>query len=402
MQEFISYAVARETVLSNVTGIDSESVALGDALGRTLAESIQSRELIPPFDNSAMDGFVVRSSDVPDADVELPIAGTVAAGDSGDVPLPSGVCMRIMTGAPVPDGADAVIPVEEADVTGDRVRFRVSARERARHIRRAGENVKIGDHVLSSGIRITPPVVGMLATLGFASVAVARRPVVSVTATGDELVDVSEKPGPGRIRDANGPTLAAQIATAGGMVGKQTRVGDHRQRLRQTLESSIAASEVIVVSGGVSMGQFDFVREELEAVGFEPLFWKVRQKPGKPLLFGLIDRIPVFGLPGNPVSASVCFEQYVRPALAVMLGQSESMPRYERAVLDERIAKKPGLHHFVRGRMRYENGLHVVPTGPQGSHISQSLVLADCLIHLPEESENLRRGTEVDIQRLNW
>ena len=401
MQAFISYFEARSIVLEHVPTLGFEKVPLDAALGRTLAQTIESGELIPPFDNSAMDGFVVRSSDVTEPGVELPIVGTIAAGDGAETPLPPGTCMRIMTGAPIPDGADAVIPVEQADVDGTRVRFRIAAENTGKLIRRAGENVKIGDRVLGPGLRITPPIIGILASLGYASVDVARRPVVGVVATGNELVDVSETPGAGQIRDANGPVLAAQIATAGGVVDGPHRVGDHRERLRRTLESR-ASADVLVVSGGVSMGEYDFVREELEEIGFEPFFWKVRQKPGKPILFGMIDRTPVFGLPGNPVSASVCFEQYVRPAMASMLGRSEVSPPREKAVLDEDVSKRAGLHHFVRGRLRYDDVLRVAPTGPQGSHISHSLVLADCLIHLPEDMADPRRGTEVAVERLRW
>jgi molybdopterin molybdotransferase len=401
MREFISYLEARSIVLEHVPTPDIEKVPLDAALGRTLAQAVESGELIPPFDNSAMDGFVVRSSDVRKPGVELPVVGTIAAGDDAEMPLTSGTCMRIMTGAPIPDGADAVIPVEQADVDGNRVRFRIAAENPGKLIRRAGENVKIGDRVLGPGLRITPPIIGILATLGYASVDVARRPVVGVVATGNELVDASETPGPGQIRDANGPVLAAQVATAGGRVDGPDRVGDNRELLRRTLESK-ASADLLVVSGGVSMGEFDFVREELEEIGFEPLFWKVRQKPGKPILFGMIEQTPVFGLPGNPVSASVCFEQYVRPAVATMLGRSEISPPLEKAVLDEDVSKRAGLHHFVRGRLRYADVLRVAPTGPQGSHISHSLVIADCLIHLPEDMADPRLGTQVTVERLRW
>lgn len=404
MQTLIPFSTARSIVLANVSPVESESLNLVDALGRMLAEPIVSREMIPPFDNSAMDGFAVRVRDVARIDEGLPISETIAAGAGSPAALPEGSCARIMTGAPIPDGADAVIPVEAAQVSGDRVRFQVAPRP-GENVRRAGENVRAGDRVLDAGIRITPPVIGMLATLGHAAVRTSRQPKVAVIATGDELVDASDTPGPSQIRDANGPALAAQITVAGGLVDGPYRVGDDRARLRDALARGAAAADALVVSGGVSMGEYDYVREVLEEVGFTAFFWKVRQRPGKPLLFGLIDAVPVFGLPGNPVSASVCFEQYVRPALAAMQGASTVVAPLERAILDDDIRKAAGLHHFVRGRLRTEGDhLHVAPTGPQGSHISQSLVLADCLIHLAENeaSASTSRGAIVDIERLRW
>ena len=400
MQNFIPFTAARDIVLEHVGPIGTEIVALRDALGRILAEPIVSTEMIPPFDNSAMDGFAVRVRDVSDPGRAYQVAETIAAGGGLPAPLSERSCARIMTGAPLPDGADAVIPVEAAEFSEGRVSFRVIPSV-GDNIRRAGENVRRGEQVLDAGVRVTPPVIGMLATLGRATVRASERPKVAVLATGDELVDASETPGPSQIRDANGPTLAAQIAMAGGVVEGPHRVGDDRERLRGAFAEAAATSDMLVISGGVSMGEYDYVRTVLEDVGFSPLFWKVRQRPGKPLLFGLIDGLPVFGLPGNPVSASVCFEQYVRPALAAMQASATPIPQLEPALLDETIRKTAGLHHFVRGRLRVEGDrLHVTSTGPQGSHISQSLVLADCLIHLPEATGDAARGSVVYIERM--
>lgn len=402
MQTFIPFQEARRIVLENIRRLDVETVQFRQALGRVLAEPVISREMIPPFDNSAMDGYAVRSSDVVDPDRELPLAGTIAAGSGRPPALAEGSCAAIMTGAPIPDGADAVIPVEKAVRRDHRVRFSVRANA-GDNVRRAGANVKTGDCVVESGTRVTPPVIGMLATLGMTEVRVYRHPRVAVIATGDEIVDASQTPEPSQIRDSNGPTLAAQIALAGGTVDGPHRVGDDRRRLDDALAAAAAAADVLVVSGGVSMGEYDYVREALESVGLEPIFWKVRQRPGKPLFFGLIGRLPVFGLPGNPVSASVCFEQYVRPALSGMQGLAEPTPYLEKAILDERIDAKGGLHHFIRGRLRYDDDrLHVAPTGPQGSHISVSLVKADCFIHVPEDVECAEKGSVVDVERLGW
>ena len=402
MQTFISFQEARRIVFDHVRLLGAERVPLNEALRRVLAEPVVSREMIPPFDNSAMDGFAVRSRELSDPAESLPIAATIAAGGGLPEPLAPGTCARIMTGAPLPDGADAVIPVELAEVSGGSVRFK-RAPAAGENIRRAGENVRSGERILGAGARITPPIAGMMATLGYGEVEVWTRPRVAVVATGDELVDASETPGPSQIRDSNGPTLTAQIALAGGLGIGALRVGDDRGRLRQALSDAAASADVLVVSGGVSMGEFDFVRAELEAVGFEAKFWKVRQRPGKPLLFGVIGSLPVFGLPGNPVSASVCFEEYVRPALSAMQGMADAVAPLETAVLDEDVASQADLHQFIRGRLRSEGAeLHVAPTGPQGSHISRSLVLADCLIHIPADSDRAAAGTLVQIERLPW
>ena len=402
MQTFIPFLEARRIVLDHVQPLASERISLAETLGRVLAEPIVSREMIPPFDNSAMDGFAVHSSDIADLPGALPIAATIAAGGGLPEPLTRGVCARIMTGAPLPEGADAVVPVELAEVSDERVRFK-RAPSAGENIRRAGENVRAGERILDAGVQITPPIVGMMATLGYGTVEVSLRPRVVVVATGDELVDASETPGPSQIRDSNGPTLLGQVDFAGGLTVGTQRVGDDRGRLREALSDAAKSADVLVVSGGVSMGEFDFVRAELDAVGFEAKFWKVRQRPGKPLLFGLIGSMPVFGLPGNPVSASVCFEEYVRPALSALQGMVDPVPPLESAVLDEDVSTQTDLHHIIRGRLRREGAeLHVAPTGPQGSHISRSLVLAECFIHLPAGRDRAGVGSTVQVERLPW
>ncbi|MDX1530656.1 MAG: molybdopterin molybdotransferase MoeA [Rhodothermales bacterium] len=402
MNELISFEEARRIVLAAAPTSPTERVPLAEALGRTLAEPVVSRDSIPPFDNAQMDGFAVRAADLRSAPTTLEVAGEVAAGQMPTVPVRPGTCVRIMTGAPVPAGADAVAPVEWTEAEGERVRFE-RAPAPGQYVRRAGEDLRPGAEAVAAGEVVTPPVVGIAATLGVPELTVRRVPRVAVVATGDELIEAGEPLGPGQIRNANGPALAAQAVAAGGhplgpFVARDSEAGTQR-----VLVSALDA-DVIVVSGGVSMGERDVVRRVLDTLGWEPAFWKVRQRPGKPLAFGVMGGRPVVGLPGNPVSSAVCFEQYVRPLLAQMLGRRAVLRPRRSAVLAEAVRKAPGLHHFVR--VTFEHGadgrLRVRPTGAQGSHLYTSVLRADGLMHLPEPLEDPPAGTPVAVERLAW
>ncbi|NNF57385.1 MAG: molybdopterin molybdotransferase MoeA [Rhodothermaceae bacterium] len=403
MQELIGVEEARQIVLDTASLLPIEPVLLAEVLGRTLAEPVVSRDTIPPFASSAMDGFAVRAVDLASTPADLTIIETIPAGTMPAQRVETGMCARIMTGAPVPDGADAIAPVEWTTLLDDgRVQI-ARAPEPGQFIRPAGQDVAAGAAVFDAGTVVTPPVIGMLATLGFADVAVRRAPTVAVVSTGDEIVDVDVSPGPGQIRNSNGPALAAQVVAAGGVVLGPFHAADNEASIRAVLDQARAA-DVLVFSGGVSMGEHDLVRRVLDAEGWAPAFWRVRQRPGKPLAFGTLDGKPVFGLPGNPVSSSVCFEQYVRPLLAAMLGRRTIMRPTVAAVLDEPIRKAAGLHHFVRGLARVddEGRLHVRPTGAQGSNLYSSMVHADGLIHLAEGLEDPAAGTEVAFEGLSW
>ena len=402
MREFISVDEARRIVLAAATRVQPTArVPLADALGRTLAEPLVSRDTIPPFDNSAMDGFAVRSADFDGRTATLRLIGEIAAGMVPTVAVAPGTCIRIMTGAPMPAGADAVAPVEWTESGGATVRI-TQAPVPGRHVRRAGEDVRPGDELLGAGHVVTPPVIGMAATLGYGDLAVRVPPRVAVVATGDELVPASRDLGPGQIRDSNGPALAAQVVTAGGAIVGPLHARDDVDDARRVLGAALDA-DVVVVSGGVSMGTYDVVRDVLDALGVTWEFWKVRQRPGKPLAFGTRGDTLVFGLPGNPVSSAVCFEQYVRPALAALLGRPLTSPRAP-AALTEDMTKKAGLHHFVRGVAGYgaDGRLSVRTTGAQGSHLYSSFLRADVLIHLPEALENPESGTVVEVEWLRW
>ncbi len=403
MKEFISVVEARSIILGRMPSMPSERVAWTDAVGRTLAEAIRSRDDIPPFDNSAMDGYAVRSADLQSVPVSLPIIEDIPAGTFPQKTVEPGVCSRIMTGAPFPEGADAVVPVEWTEAgEGGRVRFN-RAPEPGAHVRAAGQDVRNGERVFEPGQVVTPPMIGMLTTLGYPTVEVTRRPRVAVISTGDELVDPSEALGPGKIRDSNGPALAAQVVSAGGEALPPFRAADTPESIRAHVEAALEA-DVLLFSGGVSVGSYDFVKQVLDEMGMELFFWKVRQRPGKPLAFGLLQGRRVFGLPGNPVSSAICFEQYVRPALAKMLGRRALLRPRHAARLDAPTPKKPGLHYFARGIASFddEGGLRVRDTGPQASNLYSSMVKANCLFHLPEALEDPPAGTVVQVEWLDW
>lgn len=403
MQTFIPVSAARSLILDAARSMDTEDVLLDDALGRTLAAPIVSRDDIPPFENSAMDGYAVRAEDLQDLPATLRVIEDIPAGRSPERTVEPGTCARIMTGAPMPDGADAVAPVEwTEDVEDGTVRFD-RAPASGKHVRPAAEDVERGEEVVPAGTVVTPPVLGIAATLGYAELPVRVQPRLAVISTGDELVDVSAALGPGQIRDSNGPALVAQAKTAGARVLPPLRARDDADHIRTIIEQALGA-DVLLFSGGVSVGEYDYVKQVLDDMGMEMLFWKVRQRPGKPLAFGLLQDRLVFGLPGNPVSSAMCFEQYVRPTLATMLGRQVVLRPQVSALLTAPTRKKKGFHYFARGIATYDDAgrLRVRDTGPQGSNLYHSVVRANCIMHLPEELENPGPGTRVQIEWLDW
>lgn len=406
MKKNISVEEAREIILAEAAPTGTEKMPFDEARGRTLAAPITSREDIPPFRNSARDGFAVRRADFEgnDLPVTLPCVFEVPAGHAPERAVESGTVAQIMTGAPVPDGADAVVPVEWTQTDADgRVRF-----ERApalhENIREAGEDVREGQTMVEEGTVVTPPVIGMAASLGYPELEVARRPRVAPLTTGDELVPVDAQPGPGQIRDANGPSLAVQARSAGAEVLPPRTAADERADVRRHLEDALGAADMLLVSGGMSMGEYDFVRDVLEEMGMEWRFWKVRQRPGKPLGFGTLERdgshTLVFGLPGNPVSSAVCFEQYARPALAKMLGRRRVQRLRHVATLADDMRARADLHYFARGVAETDDDgcLTVRSTGAQGSHVYSSMTAANCLVHFPEGMDDPAAGTRVQIE----
>jgi len=398
----LTVAQAQQRILESITPLRTERVALSEALGRVLAETVVSRRTLPPFDNSGMDGYAVRHHDTRGATVESPVvldvAGESRAGMAPGRRLRSGTAMRIMTGAPVPEGADAVVRYEDTDSGRERVRIQVEVRS-GTNIRRAGEDMNPGDAILDAGRRLRPADLAACAALGNAWLEVRRRPRVAVVSTGDELVEPDREPGPGQIVDSNAVAIAAAVREAG---GDPVRIGIARDAVADLTRAFTEASrcDLIVSSAGVSMGDHDHVRDVVDAMG-RMGFWRVAMRPGKPLAVGVVNNVPFIGLPGNPVSSQVTFELFARPAVLQLQGATELQRRRTAARALEVMEKPEGLETFHRGILHAHRRGDDLPgvslTGPQGSGIMRSLVLADCLIALPAEGERVEKGAVVEV-----
>lgn len=393
----------RERVLSDLTPLEPAEVGLSDVLGLVLAEDILTQEQLPPFSNSAMDGYAVVAGDLADGDAQRPVRlrviGEVAAG-SGLLPrVESGTATRIMTGAPVPPGADAVVPVEvtrEADreVTIFRS-FPVGA-----NIRPSGEDVPSGQLVLRSGRRLRPGDIALLAALGRSRVRCHPRPRVLVLSTGSELVAHDQPLEPGSIRDSNGPMLSALVRQAGGLAFSAGIVPDDPTRLEHAFESNIGDSDLLLTTGGVSAGAHDHVRDVLGMLG-EVRVTKVAMKPGMPQVWGRVRGVPVFGLPGNPVSSFVSFEVFVRPALRRLQGRADLFSPTVAAQLIEDVHTAPAKRTYLRVSLRQEAGRWMAGlSGGQGSHQLSGLLGADGLAEIPEERTTVRAGEDVRVHLL--
>ena len=400
MRHRIAVDEAIDLVLTEAKPVECESVSLVESLGRTLGESVCAGDDIPPFDNSAMDGYAVRHADCQNIPALLGIGDVITAGQLALTDVESGSCASIMTGAPMPIGADTVIPVEwTTRVTPQQVRID-RAPPQGTYVRRAGADVRSGQVVVERGIVITPPVLGMLSGVGAHEVVVSRRPRVAVISTGDEVFRGAGPLPRGKIRDINGPALAAQVVEAGGEPIGPMHTRDSLAEVRKVVQSALGKSDILLISGGVSVGQHDYVKMVLDSMGFEMLFWRVRQRPGGPLAFGMLGGCAVFGLPGNPVSSSVCFDQYARPYIAALLGRQQVRRARYRATLEVPTPKKSGLHYFVRGiyGAGQDGLLTVQDTGGQASNRYTSMALANCLIHLEEDVSSTHAGDQVTIE----
>jgi molybdopterin molybdotransferase len=351
-----------------------------------------------------MDGYAVRASDVaaarPDAPVRLRILEVIGAGSVPSQPVTAGCATKIMTGSVMPDGADAVVRVEDSAQQNNDVHI-MTAVASGTSVRHPGEDMRAGETVLVPGHVLQPADIGLLASLGIAVVSVRRRPHVAILATGDELVDLGQPLGPGQIVNSNAYTLAAAVEQAGGLPRMLGIVCDTPEATRSAFTEAFA-SDMVLSTGGVSMGTFDLVRETLAHLGVEERFWKIAQKPGKPLTFGRRDRIPVFGLPGNPVSALVCFYLYVRPVLRAMSGLAHLHLPTVAATAGERIHTARGLTEFVRCTVDGEPGAYRVrATGSQSSGVLRSLSLGQGLIISPPEVTTIEPGAAVCVMLLN-
>ena len=405
----LSVEEALERILATVRVLEPERVGLLEAAGRVLAEEITADRDIPPLTNSAMDGYAVHSVDVARTPVRLLVVGEVAAGYVSEVVVGSSQAVRIMTGAPVPDGADTVVRFEDTRRDGNWVEI-LKAPPPGANVRQAGEDVRAGQAVLQPGQVLRPQEIGMLAAVGRVEVAVVRRPRVAILATGDEIVPPDQSPGPGQIRDANSYTVAAQVRAFGGLPLLLGVARDREALVRQGMREALAQrADFIITSGGVSIGDFDLVKQVLAAEG-KMHFWSLNMKPGRPLAFGQIrppsrwggvgggDGVPLLGLPGNPVAAMISTELFGRPALLKMQGFTKRSRPTIQARLTQPIARKDGRRHYLRVRLlETDAGYEAALTGDQGSGILNSLVQADGLAIIPEECDHLLAGAEVKV-----
>lgn len=395
MAGLLTIEEARARVLAAVRPLEAEAVALGRALGRVLAEEVRSDLDVPPFDSSAMDGFAV-----PEGGGELRVVDESRAGHPAGRAVEPGTAVRISTGAQVPEGAWAVVPIERVDERDGRVA--VPQSRKGANVRRAGEDMRAGEVVLRPGVALGPPELGVLASLGRAEARCARRPSVALLVTGDELTAPGEPLRPGRIFSSNGPALAGQVAAAGGIVTVSHAVPDTAEATRNALEGALAEADAVCVSGGVSVGPHDHVKEALAELGVEESFWGVALKPGKPTWFGTRGESLVFGLPGNPVSAMVTFHLFARPALRALQGADPDVTRAT-AVLDGPLARNPKRQQAVRVRLRAaDDGWHARATGEQGSHQLTSMLGADALAMIPAGDGEVPAGQRVDVELLDF
>ncbi len=396
MASLLTLEQAQERVLALARPLPVESVALSDAAGRVAAEDVRASVDLPPFASSAMDGFAVRAGDVP---ATLRIAGESAAGNPYDATVEPGGAVAISTGAVVPEGADAVVPVElvsRRDNTVDVPR----AVEPGSHVRPRGGDVAAGDVVVPAGERLTPARIAAAAAAGIASVPCRRPPRVAVLATGSELVAAGRPLRPGQVYEANGLMLASAIAAAGARVSTEPPVVDEEGSLGEALERGLAA-DVLVTSGGVSVGEHDLVRRVERELGVEEIFWRVAIKPGKPVSFGVRGDTLVFGLPGNPVSALVGCELFVKPALRALQGLAEPLPRFEPGRLAVSLRRNEDRDEFVRARSRVgDDAVVVEPVVGQESHMIARSAAADGLVHVPRGNGELAAGSLVRWLRL--
>jgi molybdopterin molybdotransferase len=402
----LSVEEALDRVLKVFRPLPPERRPILEALGQVLAEDICAGMDIPPLANSAMDGYAVRCDDTSEASSEQPrrlrVVADLAAGYVLDAPIRPGTAVRIMTGAPVPPGAEAVIPFEEVERDGDEILvFRQYPH--LKNIRAAGEDVRAGQMVLAQGTVLRPQEIGMLAALGHQEALVHRRPRVAILSTGDEVIAVDAPWQPGKIRDANSYSNAAQVLRYGGVPLRLGIARDDVADLTAKIRAGLAqGADLFLTSGGVSVGDFDVVKKVLAAEG-EMSFWRVCMKPGKPLAFGHIHGVPLLGLPGNPVSAMVAFEIFARPAILKMLGKTRlEKPTVEAVLLDE-IKRKDDRRHYLRVSLEKHDGAYYARlTGDQGSGILLSMVRAQGLAIIPEDVHHLPAGSRVRVMMLDW
>lgn len=387
---------ARKIILSQVSPLGEESVPLLDSLGRVVARDLAAPWDMPLFDNSAMDGFAVRAADCGAIPASLRVTGFLPAGGQDQPGVEPGCAVRIMTGAPIPAGCNAVVPIEEVDEEGDRVtvKSRVLPRQ---HMRLKGADVAAGARILAAGTRVRPSEVGMLAAMGQALVPVHRKARVAILSTGDELIELGEMPGTGKVINSNALSLAAGVREAGAepvLIGiARDEVASHREKIQEGM-----GCDALITSAGVSAGDRDLVREVLAQLGARELFWKVDMKPGGPTAFALLEGKPVFSLPGNPVSTMVTFEFLVKPALLRMMGQRKVIRPFLKGILAQDAHKKAGKLNFIRVTVKKRHGRYLAHSaGDQHTGVLSTMTRCDALAALPSELSFVPAGSEVDL-----
>lgn len=400
----VSFEAAQKIILNAVTPLSFETISIMEAPDRILYEDIVSDILIPPVDDSAMDGYAVIAADTLGASgkkpVRLRIVGEIKAGDTaGGKRVTAGTAVCIMTGAPIPEGADAVVRFEDTAEKNSIVRIFSEVSPRTNY-RSAGENISCGDTVLQKGHRLNSADVGILASLNRHDVAVYRRPTVAVISTGDEIAELGEPMGPGQIRNVNAYTLCAEVRKYGGIPNYLGIVRDSPEEMKALFQKALEC-DVVLSTGGISMGKYDFVKEIFTALGIEIRFERVNIKPGSPFTFGKKDGKLFFGLPGNPVPTMTSFIQFVRPALLKLMGARKIAKPVVSAILEEDI-KSTKVHHLVRGYFKIrDHEIHVSTTGNQKPSILRSMSAANCLIVIPEHIHQVKAGEKVTIQLID-
>ena len=396
---------AQHIVLAACSVLGKEKVGVMESLGRALAEDLIAERANPPWNSSAMDGFAVRNVDLPanrpvSEPVTLRVIEEVPAGHSAMCSVGQGEAIRVMTGAPVPLGADAVIKIEDTEPTETHVKI-FSHAELGSHIREEGEDITKGECLIPHGTTIRPSEIGILAMMAKPLIFVHQRPRVAILSTGDELMDLDERFNENKITNSNGYAFAAQVREAGGI---PVVIGISKDRPGALKEKILEAgnADILVISGGVSMGDYDFTKIVLSELGENVHAWRLAIKPGQPVTFGTIRRTLCFGLPGNPVSSMVTFEQLVRPSIIKLSGHSNLFRLTLQAIFQETFSKRPDRRHFLRGIVRIEDGILTArTTGEQGSGILTSMLKANALIDVPESVEQLRPGDTVSVQMLS-
>jgi molybdopterin molybdotransferase len=413
----ISVEEALAKILNSIQILDSEEEPLLDCLGQVLAEDVYSPFDVPPHDNSAMDGYAVQAGSIKGASYNNPkvlqVVGEIAAGEVSDLTVEPGTAIRIMTGAFIPSGADVVVPFEDTDeidrketaIAKTEIGVRVSLALGC-NIRRRGEDIAQGELVLAKGKLLRPADIGVLASLGKSMVPVIRRPLVGILATGNEVVEISQPLLPGKIYNSNSYSLAAQVLQYGGIPKLLGVAPDNEEQLTAAVRAGLQC-DILITSGGVSLGDYDVVKQVLAAEG-NISFWTVRMKPGKPLAFGMFKRsdgkeVPHLGLPGNPVSSMITFEVFARPAIFKMMGRSNLTKSNIIAVMEDSVANKDGRRIFARVVVTRRDGKYLARiTGPQGSGILSSMTKANGLAIIPENIREVKPGAAVEVIMLDW